>query len=369
MQLIHDNAAAAEINLSAIQRNFNRLASIGGAKNTLAVVKANAYGHGLIEVAKALTAADGFAVSRLSEAVTLRDSGITQKILLMCSHITTDTIVTCQQQHIDIIVHTLDCIEMLSQMTINNSLGIWLKIDTGMHRLGIAPTQVERALRSLKKLNNIEIIAVMSHFSDAEIVNGESAQQQRCFYDAIGTAEWPASIENSAGLIASYITPSNWARPGIALYGASPTKQDDGEAPSVKLEAAMHFHAPIIAIRNVPAGDHVGYNSTWFAGKDTRIATIACGYADGYPRHAKNGTPVEINGRRYPLAGRVSMDLITVDIGDSDVAIGDRATLWGATLKVEEIADHADTISYQLFTNVAQRVARTYHCDASVAKP
>ena len=324
----------------------------------MAVIKAEAYGHGMLEIAAALGEADGLAVARLEEALKLRDAGISQRILLLGNHLSDEDFELCSRQQLDVEVHNLDMAEQLAGLSLATPLAIWLKVDTGMNRMGLAPTDFQQAQQLLQQSSNVKQQLVMTHFSSSDETLTQSCEQQtQLFLTTIGNSKAPTSLANSAAIIQHPETHGDWIRPGIMLYGANPLQQPC----SLPLQAAMTLTAQVLAIREVTAGETVGYNGIWKASRTCRIATIGIGYGDGYPRHARNGTPVVIRGQRAKLAGRVSMDMMTVDLsGCEGIEVGDEAILWGKGLPIEEIAECAQTISYALFTSVSSRVSKHY---------
>lgn len=325
------------------------------------MVKANGYGHGADWVAENIQDhVDGFGVARIEEAITLRAARPQHAIVLLGGLLDADTLALCAEKRIDLVIHTLEGAQLLANASLSSPLRVWLKMNTGMNRLGLNTMEFSRAHTLLSGSGNVSELIHMSHFSDAEVAGSDCTAQQ---YQALTTTSQalgtqPLSAANSAAIITHPNTHANWVRPGIMLYGDDPTTSLTGEQ---CLQAVMSFHSKVVAIHELEVGQGVGYNRRWRAGVPSRIATVAAGYGDGYPRHAPDGTPVLINGKVAPLAGRVSMDLLTVDISqDDNVKIGDAVTLWGKDLPAAEVARHCGTISYQLFTGISQRVARTY---------
>ncbi len=351
-------SAKASIDLSAIRHNLALARQAAPHSKLMAVIKADAYGHGLVPVANALQQADGLAVARIEEAATLRASNPRQRILLLGSHLSDSTLLYCSHHTIDVVIHSLAMVEQLCKLSLPSPLSIWLKIDTGMHRLGLAPDDFNHARQLLAASTAVGELIAMTHFSRADEADADCTQRQsRQFLATVKDSNLPLSMANSAALIQYPDTQQHWVRPGIMLYGANPLRQ----ASTLPLQPVMTLTAPVIAIREIAANEAVGYNGTWQSEQVARIATIGIGYGDGYPRHAKNGTPVIIRGQRARLAGRVSMDMITVDISDCEgIAPGDEAQLWGDAVKVEEVAACAETISYELLTAVTSRVHRHY---------
>lgn len=349
----------ANICQSALQNNLRLCQQAAPDAKIIAVIKANAYGHGAVQVAKSLDGAHSFAVARLNEAMELRAAGITKPIIVLSGIMHADDIIQCSENNIDIVVHSATFQQLLENIQLTRKANIWLKVDTGMHRLGLDIDKLSPLLHFLKKRDDIHCHGFISHFSSADDLECNSvATQQHVFNQVIKDYDLPRlSIANSAAILFHQQAHYDYIRPGILLYGVNPSSHEN--AFSQALLPVMTLQARILNIREISAGESVGYNATWTATKKSRIATLAIGYADGYPRHAKNGTPVLIRGKRHALAGRVSMDLITVDVScDPTIVVGDIATLWGDELPAEEIASWADTIAYQLFTSVSERVVK-----------
>jgi alanine racemase len=323
------------------------------------MIKADAYGHGLLPVARALNAADGFAVARLQEALALREAGIEQRILLLATLLDHADLAICSQRSIDVTAHDKASVDSIDAVACKMPLRVWLKLDSGMHRVGLDPAAFIEADRTLASRPGVLELTHMTHFSSADDMTPSVMEQQLACFSACHSANPQAkvSLANSAALIARPDTHADWVRPGIMLYGSNPVRASH----DVPLMAAMTLLARVIAVRDIGAGESVGYNRRWTSARPSRIATIGIGYGDGYPRQVGNGTPVLLDGRMAPLVGRVSMDSLTVDVTDYDrVAVGDEATLWGAELPVATIAEHARTISYELLTSLRPRVNREY---------
>jgi alanine racemase len=353
----------ATINLAAIRHNLQQVRRLAPHSRIMAAVKADAYGHGLVEVASALDQADGLAVARLEEALQLRAAGLSQPILLLCGPLDSDSLQSCAAHGIDIAIHDWHCVQLLLATELSQTVNCWLKHDSGMHRLGLNDQQLQQAAIQLKEAKQVGKLLLMTHFSSSEQNDPQVTEQQtHLFMQATANLKLPRSLANSAAIMQYPASHQDWVRPGIMLYGANPLPSPQVSArPPIDLQAVMTLSTQVVAIRKINKGESVGYNRRWTATEDSLIATLAVGYGDGYPRHAGNGTPVLINGQRAALVGTVSMDLITVDISKLEpVNIGDRAILWGDGLPVEEIADCAATISYQLCTGVSRRVPRLY---------
>jgi len=353
------STVSAVISRRAVQHNFSLIKLLAPHSKVIAILKANAYGHGLLEMANTLPDSDAIGVARLEEALALRAGGITKPILLLEGFFNPSDIPVLITNNLHTVVHSLEQVACLEQA--NSDIGllnVWLKIDTGMNRLGVAPQQFEEANSRLQAISYVaKPLNYMSHFACADDVDDPFTEQQsQQFYQLVKGHEGQRTLANSAAILAWPESHADWIRPGLLLYGCSPINhrigRDDGFIP------AMTLSSSVIAIKPLAAGDKVGYGSSWVAPKDTMIAVVAIGYGDGYPRHAKDGTPVLINNKRYPIVGRVSMDMITVDLGSKpcDIICGDQVILWGAQLPVEEIAQWADTICYELILQLTSRV-------------
>lgn len=353
------NTSIARIDLTALRDNLTLVRRLCPHSRIMAMVKADAYGHGLQRVARALTAADGFAVARLEEALLLRQSGIQQRILLLATLLDAADLALCSEQHIDVTAHDESSVACVAAQAQDTPLRVWLKLDSGMHRVGLLPDAFLRADRLLSSHPGILELIHMTHFSSAEDPKPGIMEQQisrflRC-HNASSKAN--VSLANSAALIANRETHADWVRPGIMLYGVNPLGADN----RLSLRAAMTLCTRIIAIREIGPGESVGYCGCWTSTRVSRIGTLGIGYGDGYPRHARDGTPVWINEQVVPLVGRVSMDSLTVDLTDcGHLAVGDEAVLWGPELPATTIAECANTISYELFTSIQGRVTREY---------
>ena len=355
-----------QINLSAIRNNFAAIKVRAPNAKIIAVIKDNAYGHGLIPVAQVLTVADGFAVAHLAEALALREAGIEQRIVLLGGTLLDSAAIAhCAQHHIDLTIHDLTTLDTVCRCVNTQSrINLWLKVDTGMHRLGLTGSQIDHAIQRIKNCDAIGEYHLMTHFSSADEPDHQPTQQQMQQLLAANVRYHCAlSMANSAAILRHPNSHCEWVRPGLLLYGANPLWPEQPSYLS-SFQPAMTVTAPVIALRDIDAGEAVGYNRTWIAKQPTRLATVGIGYSDGYPHTAQNGTPVLVNGQRAPLVGRVSMDMITIDISACDaVKLGDPVTLWGNDLPVEEVASCADTISYDLLVRVAPRLRRIYHRD------
>ena len=352
------NTTSALIDLAALRNNLAVIRAQCPDSKILAMVKADAYGHGLLPIARALIDADGFAVARLDEALQLRAAGIEQRILLLGTLLDADDLRLCSSKNIDITIHDLATAKQVAESAPQHPLRVWLKLDSGMHRLGLLPEEFKAAERLLKHQPGVLELLHMTHFSSAEDLDSDATANQLREFSSVRTdSDSAASLANSAALIARPQTRAQWVRPGIMLSGMNPL----GARFPLPLQPVMTLQAKVLALRSIKKGEAVGYNRTWIAQRNSVIATVGIGYGDGYPRHAGNGTPVSINGEIAPLVGRVSMDSITVDVTDlKPVQAGDDAILWGPQLSAALIAEHAGTISYELFTAIGHRVPRQY---------
>lgn len=347
----------ARIDLSALRNNL-RVARRSAASRIMAVIKANAYGHGLLRVAEALNEAEGFALLDVRDAVALREAGFRQTILLLEGFFTADELPLLAEYELATVIHSAKQLAMLDAYPRRGSLPVWLKINTGMNRLGFAPAEVPAVMEKLKSHPAVREVTLMTHFSHADEQEGV-AEQLELFKGLTAAYRAPRSLANSAALLRYPASHCEWVRPGIMLYGASPFA--DASAQQLGLQPVMTLSSEIISVRELRPGEHVGYSGTFRADKAMRIGTVACGYADGYPRHAATGTPVLVNGQRTRTLGRVSMDMMSVDLSEVSAAdIGSRVILWGEGLPAEEVAAAAGTISYELMCAVTARVPFRY---------
>lgn len=353
------NTVRALIDLAALRHNLAVVRALCPQQRVMVMVKADGYGHGMLEVSHALAQADGLAVARLDEALQLRRSDLRlQRILLMGTLLDQGELEVCAHEGIDIVVHDLATVDRICARHKATPLRVWLKLDSGMHRLGLRPEDFQMADARLRAQPGVEEIVHMMHFAASEDLASDSTDQQfTCFKQAHRDSDSAISLANSAALIARPQTCGDWVRPGIMIYGDNPLATTHPQP----LLPAMTLLARVLSVRDCAAGERIGYNGIWTCPRDSRIATIGIGYGDGYPRHAANGTPVWLRNSRAALVGRVSMDSITVDVTDiPGVCPGDEAELWGRNLTVAEVAKHADSISYELFTSISRRVMREY---------
>ena len=349
----------AVVDAAAVRHNLRttRERAVPGAR-VMAVVKANAYGHGLVLTALALSDdADAFAVARLEEGLALRAAGIAQPIVLLEGVFSPEEVLEAAHQGFDLVVHDPLQVELLEKLQDPHRFNLWIKIDTGMNRLGFRPEEFPAALERVQHLQSPPLqIRLVTHLARADDRDDEETGQQLArFKAATRGLNYEVSIANSAGIFGDVPMPCDWVRPGLAIYGVSPFGDKNGR--ELGLHPVMTLKTSVIAMRRVPKGETVGYGGTWRANRDSRIAIIAAGYGDGLARGLQSGTPVAVDGRRAPLVGRVSMDMIAVDVTDlSSTGVGTPVVLWGDDLPVEEVARHAGTIPYELLCGVSQRV-------------
>ncbi len=349
-------SARISIHPEALQHNLQQAKKAAPQSKVNAVIKANAYGHGVLETAGILyQQSDGFAVSCVPEAVELRQGNIDKPITVLQGFQTIDDLRIAENYQLRLTLHDDFQLQLLDEYPGSYRFDLNLKVDTGMHRLGFSPTRAVDVFHRLKNHYQVnpKTLMLMTHLSCAdEPKNSYTKQQLATFQQVSEVIPVKKSIANSAGILAWKETHVDWIRPGIMLYGSSPfaeTYRDD-----LDLKAAMTLIAPIISIHYLKKGDCIGYAATYQCTKDINVAVVACGYADGYPRHASTGTPVLINGYEAKLLGRVSMDMIVVDIDDfpkGSVRVGDLVELWGKRLSVDVIAQKAETIAYELLCN------------------
>jgi alanine racemase len=325
----------ATISQSALKHNLSIVKNHAPKSKVMAVVKANAYGHGLFNVTHALNEADGFAVLGLNEAIDLREAGFTQTILLLEGVFEIAELNIATSYLIDIVVHNLQQVEMLEQVNLIAPISVHLKMNSGMNRLGFTPEIFAEMFERLKACQNVAKITLMTHFATADEPTGIAA----------ALARFKLATQSHA----------EWVRPGIILYGATPVAGETADF--FGLKPVMQFSSQIIAIQMLEAGDSVGYGNRFTATKSTRVGIVACGYADGYPRHAPNGTSIAVNGKLTKTLGRVSMDMLFCDLTElPEVEVGAEVELWGKTVPVDDVAEASGTVGYELLCAVAARV-------------
>lgn len=345
------------IDLPALQHNLRQIRRLAKNACVIAMVKSNAYGHGIERVATALPDADALGVACFEEGMCLREAGVKNPIVLMEGLFDSTELAIAIKKHFTVVVHHVSQIEMLEVEKTNSPISVWLKINTGMCRLGFPPSEVQSAWQRLMNCQNIKKpIGLMTHFAEADAVDVTATEQQLALFNATTAGlPGPRSLANSAAILSQPKTHADWVRPGIMLYGGSPFAGHHGSQHG--LQPVMSLTSRLIAIHHVTRGAKVGYGGTWTAPEDMRIGVVAMGYGDGYPRHAPNGTPILINQKICPLIGRVSMDMLTVDLRlQPEAKLNDPAILWGPELPVETIAQYSQTTCYELLTRIMQRV-------------
>ena len=347
----------AVIKAGALRHNLQVAREAAGEAKLWAVVKANAYGHGLERAARALAQADGFAVLDFQEAARLRLAGVQKPILMLEGFFKPLDVNLIFKYGLTPVIHNADQVELLQHMDMPQQLDLYLKVNSGMNRLGFGVETLRPAYNTLRLHPGVGKITLMTHFADADGPSGVH-DQLRWFNELVQPFEAPHSIANSAALLRFKETREGWARPGLMLYGCSPFA--DWSAAEIGLQPAMTLRSELIAVQNLVQGERIGYGFSYEAKQDMTIGIVACGYADGYPRHAPSGTPVLVGGRRTSTVGRVSMDMICVDISNLEEAyIGTPVTLWGEGLPADEVATAAGTVSYELLCALAPRVPVT----------
>ncbi|QLB16759.1 alanine racemase [Mannheimia varigena] len=370
--------ATATIDSQALRHNIQLIKSFAPQQKLLAMIKANAYGQGLLPAAATLTdLVDGFGVARLREALEIQETGYTGKIVLVEGFFDREELLKILSRKFDTVIHNIEQLELLEQVNqeweeeqkkgfwkrkakIYFPINIWLKIDTGMHRLGVHPEQVDLFVERLKNCSLVNSISFVSHFSRADEPDcGYTEKQIAVFEQATAKyAQHDRSISASSGILYWKQAHYDWVRPGIIMHGISPHYTPITD---LGFKPVMTLSSSLIAVRTHKVGEPVGYGGAWISPKDTKLGVIAMGYGDGYPRNAPEGTPVLVNGRIVPIVGRVSMDMLTVDLGaDSQDKVGDKVIFWGEKLLIEDVAKHIGVISYELITKLTPRVIFEY---------
>lgn len=351
--------ARALINLQALRHNY-QLARQLSADKALAVIKADAYGHGAVACAHALhDLADGFAVACIEEALELREAGVTLPIVLLEGFFDTDELALIVAYDLWCVVHSAWQLQAVLQVKLSQPLTVWLKMDSGMHRVGFSPSEYRAVWQQLQASENVAAMVLMTHFAQAdELQSARTTEQYKIFTETVAGIPAPLSLSNSPAIVAWPELRSEWSRPGIILYGGQPVAAAQGRME--KFQPVMTLQSKIIAVRELPAGEPVGYGAQFISSQPVRVGIVALGYADGYPRHAPTGTPVAVDGCRTQLLGCVSMDMLAVDLtGLEQAGVGSSVELWGETVSVDEVAARAGTISYELLCNV-KRVRYEY---------
>ena len=351
--------ARALIDLQALRHNYRQARALGGGK-ALAVVKADAYGHGAIRCAQALQdEADGFAVACIEEAIELREAGIRAPILLLEGFFEADELALIEEHGFWCVIHAQWQVDALERATRSRPLKVWLTLDSGMHRVGLSATECETAWQRLQTMPLVEVQVLMTHFARAdELDHSYSSGQAAAFADIQARLQAETSLSNSPALLGWPQLRSDWVRPGLMLYGANPFGHAHPLADA--LQPVMMLESKIISVRELPAGEPIGYGGRFVTSGPTRVGVVAMGYADGYPQNAPDGTPVAIDGRPGRLIGRVSMDMLTVDLTDHpEAGVGSRVELWGRQVRVGELAARCGGSAYQLLSGL-KRAPRHY---------
>ncbi|MCC7483476.1 MAG: alanine racemase [Burkholderiales bacterium] len=344
----------ATVDAAAMAHNLGVVRARAPRAGVLAVIKANGYGHGLLRAAGALAQAEGYGLLELESAVRLREGGWRGRILLLEGAFDSPELPIIARHDIALVVHCREQIGMLGALPPGAALDVFVKINTGMNRLGFTAGAAAGALAELRARPAVRSVTLMTHFANADDARGV-AWQMDAFERAIGPVALPRSLANSAAILRYPETHGDWVRPGVMLYGCSPFAEATGA--ELGLRPAMTLTSGVIAVQRLERGDTVGYGGLFTAERATRVGVVACGYADGYPRHAPTGTPIVIAGTLTRTLGRVSMDMLCADLTDIPGAgPGSPAVLWGAGLPVERVAAAAGTIGYQLLTALAPRV-------------
>ncbi len=350
--------AKITISLAALRHNYQQVKILAPYARVLAMVKSNGYGHGITRIAEGLASeADAFGVACIEEGMILRNAGIKNPIVLMEGLFESSELNLVKQHDFTLVVHHVEQIEMLENNKVSMPFSIWLKIDTGMHRLGFHPSEVPSIYARLMACDAVKKpIGLMTHFAESDSSERAQTLKQIEIFDSTTLAlVGPRSLANSAGIIAWPSAHGDWVRPGIMLYGVSPFSGHRGV--EHHLQPVMSFSSKLIAIHQIAKDERVGYGGTWTSPEDMLIGVVGMGYGDGYPWRAKSGIPVLVNGRPCPLVGRVAMDMLTVDLRTQpDAKVGDPVVLWGPGLPVEIIAEHSGTSPYELLTRITQRV-------------
>ncbi|MBM3113796.1 alanine racemase [Pseudomonas sp. P66] len=351
--------ARALIDLQALRHNYQLARELSGAK-ALAVIKADAYGHGAVRCALALEQqADGFAVACIEEALELRAAGIKAPVLLLEGFFEASELELIVQHDLWCVVHSLWQLEAIEKVRLSTPITVWLKLDSGMHRVGLHPKDYQAAYQRLLASGKVTRVVLMSHFARADELDSAASNDQVAVFQAARqglSAE--VSLRNSPAVLGWPVIPSDWVRPGIMLYGATPFEVPQAEA--ARLQPVMTLQSRVISVRELPAGEPVGYGAKFISPRPTRVGVVAMGYADGYPRQAPTGTPVMVAGKRSQLIGRVSMDMLCIDLTDvPEAGIGSPVELWGKNVLASDLAQQAGMIPYQIFCNL-KRVPLDY---------
>lgn len=348
----------AIIHLQNFTHNLSIVRQHSGDAKIWSVMKADAYGHSIKHVWRALANTDGFAILDLNEAILLREQGWQGPILLLEGFFEPQDLQVITQYQLTTSVHSAWQLDAIEQRGMDTPIDVYVKLNSGMNRLGFEPHRYAQAVKRLTAMPNVASVTLMTHFANSDIASGTHTPHQtiKRYFDG----ELPVCIANSGATLWHPETHYDWVRSGIILYGASPSGKWQDIA-NKNLKATMTLQSQIIGIHDIKAGESIGYGSKFTANQSMKIATVACGYADGYPRHAVTGTPVWVNGERCALLGAISMDMLTIDISQCPaVKIGDVVELWGQNLPIDDVAQAAGTIGYELMCSLAKRVPVSY---------
>lgn len=353
--------ATATINLDALKHNLEVVRNTAPHSDVMAVIKADAYGHGMLRIARSIeNDINAFGVASINEAIQLRAAGIKAAISILEGFNTVDDLRHISDHNIEIVLHDNSQLGLFALAKDLRPLSVWLKVDTGMNRLGFKPAAVIEVIKAIQTFPFVQDLKLMTHFANADDRNHpQTSAQIELFNTVADKTTCEKSMANSAGILGHPDSHADWVRPGIMLYGVNPFV--DEQELNVFLKPVMTLRSALIAIKELKKGDAIGYGGSYVCPEDMRVGVVSIGYGDGYPRHAPSGTPVLVNGERVELVGRVSMDMITVDLrAQPEATVGDEVVLWGEGLPVEEIAMHAGTIGYDLLCGVTKRVQFDY---------
>jgi alanine racemase len=364
----------AQVDLAALEHNFNKIKNYAPSAQIMAVIKADAYGHGILAIAHSLSAADAFAVACVDEGIILRNNNIHIPIIILEGFNSAQELTALVDNKLTPVINNLSqlklLIDLVENILVEEEVNFWLKFDTGMHRLGFQIGQINNIQELIKQLPlKFKFYGLMSHFACADDIQSENLNYQQLeefnqiceiFADKY---QLKYSMANSAAIITLPDSHQQWVRPGIMLYGVNPILNETAKA--IDLRTVMTLKSKLIAINYLHKGDCIGYGSDWCCPEDMPVGVVAIGYGDGYPRHAVSGTPVLLNGVKTQLIGRVSMDMITIDLrplkdNNFPVKIGDEVILWGQDIAIEDVASYAGTIAYELLCGVSNRVVYEY---------
>ena len=355
-------SAYALIRLEHLAHNLNLLRNTAPNSKIMAVVKADAYGHGLVKTVQALNQADAFAVACANEALELRSTGILHPIICLQGFSNNKQLQSIADANVQAVIHSEYQIKLLQGSKLKQPIQVWLKIDTGMSRLGISPSKTTDIYQQLIDTQRVTKIRLMTHFANADLLDEKFTQRQLQLFEQASQelSECEKSAANSAATLAFSNALYDWVRPGLALYGVSPFQVEQSHPDTSDLLPVMSLYAPIISIKDCKQGDRIGYGGTYVCPHDMRIGVVAIGYADGYPRAITQPISVSVDGKHAPIVGNVSMDMITININEIEANIGDYVECWGTDISVTEVAHAANTISYELLCGISRHVEREY---------